>query len=645
MATQYTSGGPASGGVLYTPNTPAPSAPSGNTGSSGNSGNSGASATPAYPGGYVDSFGNTLSAPGVTQDPLAPSAGTWQPPVNTAQPNPNTVNATPYTDPNLKQAFTNTMASGVEAPQGAGDASSAVSQAVNQVAQTPTFYKPDQNSQQVFNAKGEAVSHDQYLAQGGKEDYSNVQNAPIPVPNATPLQGIEAQLSQDKGYQQLLKDYADYNSITEKSKSLVDTYNEIVKSSGLEAINTEMINMKNVIDGTEDDIRNEVTAASGFATDSQVLALAQARNKTLIKSYNKLVDQQSNITNQVNTMVNLAGQDRQFALQSISQKLQIDQQISDYRDKFISNAREGYNNYIKAVGYSGLYGSLKNDPQSLAIAEQTLGLPAGTIAQAAQQEAHDQAQKDQAFNLDSQLKQSQLKTDAVQRANIASEIANRGSSNNTSQVVDTGSGKVLLTYDKQGNIIKTSPITNDQPIAGPMQLAQAKSQVDQITGLAKEKNLSTVVGPNMFSRASTGLFSGIVGSLGGGGYLRNLVTPGRSNAIADIEQLRSQLTLDSLVNAKQRGATFGALSDAEGNLLSQSATKIGSWAIKGKDGKVIGYNATEADFKNELNKIGNFAKLDYVLKGGDANEIGVQLHDDGSAWTKNSDGSMTRIYP
>lgn len=55
------------------------------------------------------------------------------------------------------------------------------------------FYKPDPNSQQVYNAAGQPVSHEQFIAQGGRPDFSNVRaeavptaQAPQPVdPNAT----------------------------------------------------------------------------------------------------------------------------------------------------------------------------------------------------------------------------------------------------------------------------------------------------------------------------------------------------------------------------------------------------------------------------------------------------------------------------
>lgn len=52
-----------------------------------------------------------------------------------------------------------------------------------------TFYKPDPNSQQVFNAQGQALSYDQFIAQGGRADFSNVLKTAFPgQPAAQPAQ-------------------------------------------------------------------------------------------------------------------------------------------------------------------------------------------------------------------------------------------------------------------------------------------------------------------------------------------------------------------------------------------------------------------------------------------------------------------------
>ena len=98
-----------------------------------------------------------------------------------------------------------------------------------------------------------------------------------------------------------------------------------------------------------------------------------------------------------------------------------------------------------------------------------------------------------------------------------------------------------------------------------------------------------------------------------------------------------------MINAKSRGATFGALSDNELQVLASAGTKIGTWAIKDKNGQVTGYNTNETNIKKELDKINNFAKLDYVIKGGDPTDVGARIQPDGTIWVVNSDGTYTQI--
>ena len=540
--------------------------------------------------------------------------------VNTAQPSPQTVNATPYTNQqpspmtntsDLKAGLQAAVQSGQPAPDSMGQGASAVQAFSTTAAATPTFYKPDPNSQQVVNAKGEKLSYDQYIAQGGKADFSNVQAGNAPVYKPTPIQGIEAQLAQDPGYQQLLNDYSEYNNAVNQTKSLADTYNQIASSSGLDSINTQLLNTKKIIEGTEEDIRNEVKAVSGFASDSQVLALASARNKTLIKNYNALVDQQTNIQNKVNTMVNLASQDRTYALQVAQQKLQIDEQLLNYRQKFIQNAQEAYKNTISAIGYDGLYALVDGDPKSISLIEKTLGLPSGGLNQAATTANQQRlaAQEKQQLELQ-QTKTSIEKT----KAEIAQMPLEQRLKEAQIGQIKAQTSKIYADIEKD-----KAPTTSN-----PLQQAQQEEKVSTINSILKTSNLGGAVGAYAIQRSA-------------------IMTGARRNFVASVEQIRSNLNLEALINAKSQGATFGALSDQELKVLSNSATKLGSWAITNKKGDVIGYAVSHKDFKKELDKINNFAKLDYILKGGQPQDIGVQKMPDGTYWTQNSDGSMTQL--
>lgn len=163
-----------------------------------------------------------------------------------------------------KEAFANAQASGLEAPQEGGEARSAMQQFMPQAGNT--FYKPSPDSQQVYNSAGQALSYDQYIAQGGKADFSNVRSG---LPDTA---GIEQQLAGDPLYNQLLQTYQQFNDVAFQRKSLTEEYSAMSKKLGIDELNTELMNMKNVIEGTEDDLRAEVTKAGGFATESQIMA-------------------------------------------------------------------------------------------------------------------------------------------------------------------------------------------------------------------------------------------------------------------------------------------------------------------------------------------------------------------------------------
>ena len=157
-----------------------------------------------------------------------------------------------------------------------------------------------------------------------------------------------------------------------------------------------------------------------------------------------------------------------------------------------------------------------------------------------------------------------------------------------------------------------------------------QSKVDSINNILTSSALSTTVGP-------TSLFRGL--SLGG---VVNKLSGAKQNFIGDVEQLTTGLTTTNLIDLKAQGATFGALNEQEFNTIKNSATKINTWAVKDKNGNVTGYNASEKDFKKELDKINNFGKLDYVYRGGNPADVGVNIID-GKYYTKNSDGSITEL--
>lgn len=296
---------------------------------------------------------------------------------------------TPTPITNGQQAFEAAKASG-PAPQDAGTAATAMQQ-FNPTP--PVFYKPGTaqngyNAQTVFDSSGKALTYDQYLAAGGAKDFSNVKagTPPTATPDASALHTpdtITKALAEDPGYQQILTAAKDAQTSATQKTTLVQQYTDLMDKYNIPTINAELINDKKIIDGTEDDIRHEVTAAGGFASESQIQALSISRNKTLLLNYNALQATKTDAMTTINTMIGLAGQDRTFAQNAANQQLDTALKEADYQQKFLQNAQEGYKNVIAAVGYSGLYASLSHDPNSVSLAEQVLQLPPGTLANVA----------------------------------------------------------------------------------------------------------------------------------------------------------------------------------------------------------------------------------------------------------------------
>ena len=462
--------------------------------------------------------------------------------------------------------------------------------------QAPTFFKS--KFEQGFN---------QYNAEtGGKgEGSASIVNQYAPSKRNDLASAF---VQQDEVIGSMIKAFQDFSSPQNQRKSLTETYQTMLKDSGIQALDTELLDMKKVIEGTEEDLRTEITKAGGFATESQIQALTNSRNKQLIKNYNQLIDLRNSKESYLKTAIGLEQADRQSADQRFESMFNMGAQIATMQQQMQTNSRNQMQWLASNMGFDGLYDATGGDPYYMSLVEQTLGLPQNGLAQAANQaklqrtQAEQEKQLDLAFKAGQiDLQKSQLQTEISKRADISSQIESR---------------RIQDALDMQ----KIAPENN------VLNLATTQANVDSISQLIGDSYLRRAVGTNPLVRFS---------------FLEPL-TGGKSNFIAGIEQITSQLNLETLIQAKSRGATFGALSNQELQVLASAATKIGTWAIKDKQGKVTGYNTTPSKFQDELQKIQNFSKLDYLLKGGDPAQIGAQVID-GKVFVQNYDGSFTEL--
>lgn len=148
---------------------------------------------------------------------------------------------------------------------------------------------------------------------------------------------------------------------------------------------------------------------------------------------------------------------------------------------------------------------------------------------------------------------------------------------------------------KQAQLNKIrSEIPQDLPESEKEKAVVIADKINAFDSILNNKlGLKLSVGPTRFNRMAGALdiTSGGIGA--------------KQEFIASVEQLVSEETLNSLINAKAKGATFGALSEGELALLKQTASKIGKWAKTDKTGKVVGYEAPESAFIQELNTLKN----------------------------------------
>lgn len=242
----------------------------------------------------------------------------------------------------------------------------------------------------------------QDLAQKYNQAFQSVQGKPAPTtssagtqmvqdatkalpqpPQANPLQAVFETATQTPEYQQLMADHQQASSIANQQQSLTSLYDQYSKDLGIQGLDTQLMDMKKVIDGSENDLRAEITKAGGFATNSQVMALTDARNKQLITNYNNLLQTRNNAQQQLTTKIGLAGQDREYINQQIDKQLNFDEQMVQMRDKMQTNAQNQLQKIVDTVGYKGLYQQTNGDPYYVGLVEKTLGMSPGGLEELA----------------------------------------------------------------------------------------------------------------------------------------------------------------------------------------------------------------------------------------------------------------------
>lgn len=233
---------------------------------------------------------------------------------------------------------------------------------------------------ELYNAKGQTAppaSPADFMDQYQSYNEENKQPQPFDeIQNA--FWGTYQQMNPIEKY--LFDGVSELMAPTKTKDTLREIYEEELAAQGIPGLNQELADINRIMDGTEDDIRAEVQATGGMATESQVQALTAARNKTLLRQAQYLSDLIDSKNEYVDRIVSLTQADREQTDKDIDRKLGISQMLLNFTDKLSTRARENYQNIIKDVGYNGLVSSISSPAEFDAIAK-SLGMSPQTLMQ------------------------------------------------------------------------------------------------------------------------------------------------------------------------------------------------------------------------------------------------------------------------
>lgn len=237
------------------------------------------------------------------------------------------------------------------------------------------------------------------------------------IPSAAPdTTAVDQFMSQDPAINTLMQSITELLNPKNQTSTLMQDYKNLYKQSGLKDINEELIDTETILDGTEDDIRNEIQTAGGFGTESQVQAMTLSRNKGMLKRYNQLVQMKTDATNQLNTMMSLNAQDKEMAQKKIDTQISSMFNLANFRQNALNNTRSQYQWMAEQMGADGLYNSLSQDPRQLAFAESILGTGPGGLQKIGAAATAEKARKAYIEQQQLAIQQGQL---AVSQGNLA----------------------------------------------------------------------------------------------------------------------------------------------------------------------------------------------------------------------------------
>lgn len=224
--------------------------------------------------------------------------------------------------------------------------------------------------------------------------------------------------------------------------------------------------------------------------------------------------------------------------------------------------------------------------------------------------AVDKGFVDDSFILDKKLKEIQIKQ-AQAQLNVYKKYGGLTPSQYLSQLE-----KEQAKIKAEEQLDKEAQKEQQQALEDALILDTSITQIDSILNSSA---LDTVVGGTFLTRGMGRQKEGFIGKTAS--FIKNVATAGSTSGLFDeisgnaddtvalTQQILDQQFLDKLIAVKSKGATFGALSDNEGQALRNAANAIANTAIKDKSERVIGYDMSQKEFSNQMEQIKTLMNL------------------------------------
>lgn len=242
---------------------------------------------------------------------------------------------------------------------------------VLQPSPLPDFNKTQQNYQNTIQASGTDVSDASEVRMAiASANANNAQiasgfpdatgtgtgNGLYPAPDVSNPQSVGVAKEIQAGIDEMKRIGQEWISYLDAEQGLQEQFKTLMGSTNgptgqsANALSQELLGIKGVMRMTEDDIRSELSAGGGLATESQVMALTGARNKVLELKAANILDALNLQTGYVENMMKYAGEDRKSAEAKFEAAFSINEKLTSWM-KDVEDS--GFN---KTIQYQQLMG-------------------------------------------------------------------------------------------------------------------------------------------------------------------------------------------------------------------------------------------------------------------------------------------------